>query len=66
MRWHSRPWSKPPSTPDPNLGRILSAIGYAGITDLDVNGIKLWLGDVLVASNGERHPDYLEATANAS
>lgn len=45
---------------DPNLGRILCAIGYAGIDDLDVSGIKLWLGDVLVASNGERHPDYRE------
>ncbi len=46
---------------DPNLGRILCAIGYAGITDLDVSGIKLWLGDVLVASKGERHSDYKEA-----
>lgn len=45
---------------DPNLGRILCAIGYAGIADLDVTGIKLWLGDVLVASRGERHPDYRE------
>ena len=45
---------------DPNLGRILAAIGYAGITDLDVAGVNLWLGDVLVASNGQRHPDYAE------
>jgi glutamate N-acetyltransferase/amino-acid N-acetyltransferase len=45
---------------DPNLGRILCAIGYAGIDDLDVAGIKLWLGDVLVASGGERHADYRE------
>jgi len=45
---------------DPNLGRILCAIGYAGIEDLDVGGIRLWLGDVLVASHGERHPDYRE------
>jgi len=45
---------------DPNLGRILAAIGYAGITDLDVNQVKLWLGDVLVAQDGGRHPDYLE------
>lgn len=45
---------------DPNLGRILCAIGYAGIEDLDVSGIRLWLGDVLVASQGERHPDYRE------
>ena len=46
---------------DPNLGRILAAIGYAGITDLDVRGVKLWLGDVLVADKGERNPDYQEA-----
>lgn len=46
---------------DPNLGRILCAIGYAGIADLDVNGINLWLGDVLVAKNGGRNPDYQEA-----
>ncbi|MEZ2722294.1 bifunctional glutamate N-acetyltransferase/amino-acid acetyltransferase ArgJ [Paenalcaligenes hominis] len=46
---------------DPNLGRILAAIGYAGIHDLDVNLIRLWLGDVLVAIDGGRNPDYLEA-----
>src|SRR3546814_17837056 len=46
---------------DPNLGRILCAIGYAGIDDLDVTTTKLWLGDTLVASQGESHPDYQEA-----
>jgi glutamate N-acetyltransferase/amino-acid N-acetyltransferase len=46
---------------DPNLGRILAAIGYAGITDLDVSGVQLWLGDVWVAKNGGRNPDYQEA-----
>ncbi|MEY3740313.1 MAG: bifunctional ornithine acetyltransferase/N-acetylglutamate synthase protein [Pseudomonadota bacterium] len=46
---------------DPNLGRILAAIGYAGITDLDVGGVKLWLGDVLVATQGGRNPTYQEA-----
>jgi len=46
---------------DPNLGRILCAIGYAGIHDLDVRGIRLWLGDVLVVSQGERDPAYTEA-----
>ena len=45
---------------DPNLGRILCAIGYAGIADLDVTGVTLWLGDVMVASQGGRHPDYKE------
>jgi glutamate N-acetyltransferase/amino-acid N-acetyltransferase len=46
---------------DPNLGRILAAIGYADITDLDVNQVQLWLGDVWVAKNGGRNPDYQEA-----
>ena len=45
---------------DPNLGRILAAIGYAGINDLDVGGVKLWLGDVLVATQGGRNPSYQE------
>lgn len=46
---------------DPNLGRILAAVGYAGIDDLDVSGIRLWLDDVLVAKDGGRNPDYQEA-----
>mgnify|MGYP000434846850 CR=1 FL=1 len=46
---------------DPNLGRILAAIGYAGIADLDVNGIELYLDDVLVAEQGGRSPAYQEA-----
>ena len=45
---------------DPNLGRILCAIGYAGIGDLDVSGTSLWLGDVRVAHGGGRDPDYRE------
>lgn len=45
---------------DPNLGRILAAIGYAGIADLDVAKIRLYLGDVLVAENGGRSPAYRE------
>ena len=45
---------------DPNLGRILAAVGYAGIGDLDVTRVKLYLGDVLVAANGGRAPDYRE------
>lgn len=45
---------------DPNLGRILAAVGYAGIHDLDVNGIDLHLGDVQVVSAGGRHPAYKE------
>jgi glutamate N-acetyltransferase/amino-acid N-acetyltransferase len=46
---------------DPNLGRILAAIGYAGISDLDVNRVHLWLGDVWVAKDGGRNPSYQEA-----
>ena len=45
---------------DPNLGRILAAVGYAGITDLDQTGIDLYLDDVLVALNGGRNPAYRE------
>ncbi|WP_137917846.1 bifunctional glutamate N-acetyltransferase/amino-acid acetyltransferase ArgJ [Hydrogenophaga sp. 2FB] len=45
---------------DPNLGRILAAVGYAGIDDLDVNTIDLHLGDVHVVSAGGRHPEYRE------
>ncbi|MEK7945014.1 bifunctional glutamate N-acetyltransferase/amino-acid acetyltransferase ArgJ [Pigmentiphaga sp. YJ18] len=45
---------------DPNLGRILAAIGYAGIDDLDVGRVNLWLDDVWVAKNGGRNPDYRE------
>ena len=46
---------------DPNLGRILAAIGYAGITDLEVEGVELYLDDVLVAERGGRSPSYEEA-----
>lgn len=46
---------------DPNLGRILAAVGYAGIADLDVDGVKVWLDEVLVAENGGRAAAYQEA-----
>ena len=45
---------------DPNLGRILAAVGYAGIYDLDQSGIDLFLDDVHVAINGGRNPAYRE------
>ena len=45
---------------DPNLGRILAAVGYAGIEDLDQAGIDLFLDDVHVAVQGGRHPQYRE------
>ena len=46
---------------DPNLGRILAAVGYAGIADLDQTRIDLYLDEVLVAKNGGRHAGYVEA-----
>ncbi|NMG28849.1 bifunctional glutamate N-acetyltransferase/amino-acid acetyltransferase ArgJ [Aromatoleum evansii] len=49
---------------DPNLGRILAAIGYAGIDDLDVSGLRVWLAsaseEVLVAEDGGRAATYRE------
>ena len=49
---------------DPNLGRILAAIGYAGIADLDAACVKVWLGagenEVLVSENGGRAASYRE------
>ena len=46
---------------DPNLGRILAAVGYAGIDDLDQGLIDLYLDDVHVAVGGGRHPAYQES-----
>ena len=45
---------------DPNLGRILAAIGYAGIESLDISKIELYLGDFLVAEKGGRATSYTE------
>ena len=53
---------------DPNLGRILAAIGYAGIADLDSAGVRVWLGnnaenageEVLVSEHGGRAASYRE------
>jgi glutamate N-acetyltransferase/amino-acid N-acetyltransferase len=46
---------------DPNLGRILAAVGYAGIADLDQGLIDLFLDEVHVVHQGGRHPEYREA-----
>ncbi len=46
---------------DPNLGRLLCAVGYAGVEDLDVDNVQMYLGDVLVAEKGGRAKSYLEA-----
>ena len=51
---------------DPNLGRILAAIGNAGIADLDVSRLQLYLDAVLVAADGGRHPDYREEQGAAA
>ncbi len=45
---------------DPNLGRLLCAIGYAGIADLDVGRVQLYLDEVQVAKDGGRNPAYRE------
>ena len=45
---------------DPNLGRILAAVGYAGIDDLDQECIELFLDEVHVATRGGRNPEYRE------
>jgi len=45
---------------DPNLGRILAAVGYAGVDDLDQGAIDLYLDQVHVAQSGGRHPAYRE------
>ena len=46
---------------DPNLGRLLMAIGKAGIDDLDVDKVDLYLDDVLVVKQGGRNPAYQES-----
>jgi glutamate N-acetyltransferase/amino-acid N-acetyltransferase len=45
---------------DPNLGRILAAIGYAGVTDLDVEKLQVYLDEILVAEHGGRAASYQE------
>jgi len=45
---------------DPNWGRILAAVGRAGVPDLDVSKIDVYLGDVCIASQGGRSPSYTE------
>ncbi|MEO8144714.1 MAG: bifunctional glutamate N-acetyltransferase/amino-acid acetyltransferase ArgJ [Betaproteobacteria bacterium] len=51
---------------DPNLGRILCAVGYAGIKDLDTGRIDLFLDDVCVVKSGSRYPSYVESDALAA
>jgi glutamate N-acetyltransferase/amino-acid N-acetyltransferase len=50
---------------DANWGRILAAVGYSGVKDLDVNQVELYLGDVCIARNGGRSEEYQEAQGAA-
>ncbi len=50
---------------DPNWGRILAAVGRAGITDFDINRIQIKLDDVCIVSNGGRAPSYTEEQGQA-
>jgi len=45
---------------DPNWGRILAAVGRAGLDDLDIDAIRIWLDDVCIVSDGGRDPGYTE------
>jgi glutamate N-acetyltransferase/amino-acid N-acetyltransferase len=45
---------------DPNWGRILAAVGYAGVEDLDIDNIQLYLDDVCIVENGGRAKTYTE------
>ncbi len=50
---------------DPNWGRILAAVGRAGVSDLDIDAIKLFLGDVCIVENGGRADSYTEEAGQA-
>ncbi len=50
---------------DPNWGRILAAVGRAGLQDLDIDAIRIWLGDVSIVQDGGRDPAYTEEAGQA-
>ena len=50
---------------DPNWGRILAAVGRAGLRDLDIRGVRIWLDDVQIVREGGRDPGYTEAAGKA-
>ncbi|MGB5468698.1 MAG: bifunctional glutamate N-acetyltransferase/amino-acid acetyltransferase ArgJ [Sedimenticolaceae bacterium] len=50
---------------DPNWGRILAAVGRSGIAELDIDHVRIWLGDVAIVSGGGRDPEYTEAAGQA-
>lgn len=51
---------------DPNWGRILAVVGRAGVSDLDVNGVQIWLNGCEIVRNGGRSPDYTEEKGQAA
>jgi len=51
---------------DPNWGRILAAVGRAGIDGLDIDGVRIWLGETRIVSGGGRDPDYTEVAGRAA
>ncbi len=50
---------------DPNWGRILAAVGRAGVEGLDIDRVRIWLGDTLIVSDGGRAGSYTEAAGRA-
>ncbi len=50
---------------DPNWGRILAAVGRAGVKGMDIGRVRIWLGDVCIVSDGGRDPTYTEAAGQA-
>jgi len=50
---------------DPNWGRILAAVGRSGVGGLDIDRVRLWLGDTLIVTDGGRAPGYTEAEGQA-
>jgi len=50
---------------DPNWGRILAAVGYAGVENLDVDALQIYLGDVCIVDNGGRAESYTEEAGQA-
>ena len=51
---------------DPNWGRLLAAIGRAGLSELDVNGVTIHINDVLIAEGGARATSYTEEAGVAA
>ncbi|MCC7280303.1 MAG: bifunctional glutamate N-acetyltransferase/amino-acid acetyltransferase ArgJ [Chromatiaceae bacterium] len=51
---------------DPNWGRILAAVGRSGLAGLDIDRVRIWLGDTLVVRDGGRDPGYTEQAGRAA